>query len=255
MNSHAPVTSLDNALTRSTVYSLLAKSFLYPTEQICQFISSVSYEDALLDFLSRQSNEVELQQYLELRSSVSDSRHREPLEAEYNRLFAHLGSAKCPPYETEYGHKNVFQKTEAMADIAGFYNAYGLEPSTTDTERVDFIGMEMEFMSFLTLHEAYARDHDEREHLNVCIDTQRKFLREHLGRWVSVFARILSNSSSNAFYVSLGHITEYFIDSEARYLEVVLEKVTGPATMESQTPEPFGCEACTTQEKLNEVSG
>lgn len=250
--------TIECTLTRSAAYSLLAKSFEYPSEQCLNYITSDTYEETLRGFLALHPDDKNLRNHIDTftsdRALLNARGSRDMLEAEYNRLFAHLGSAKCPPYETEFGHENVFQKTEAMADIAGFYSAYGLEPSATNTERVDFISMELEFMSYLALHEAYAREHEEAEHLDICVDTQRKFLAEHIGRWVSVFARILSNASSNAFYNWLGCFTEYFIDSEARHLEVVLEKVTGPAKMESQTPEPFGCEACITQEKLNEVT-
>ena len=93
--------SVQESVERGNMYKSFATSFLYPTEQV-------------VDHLSKLSN-----------AEVID---RERLEREHNRLFAHLGSAKCPPYETEYGYDNVFQKTQAMADISGFYRAYRLEP-------------------------------------------------------------------------------------------------------------------------------
>jgi TorA maturation chaperone TorD len=186
--------------------------------------------------------------YLNVRSQLNEPDRRVQLETEYNRLFAHLGSAVCPPYETEFGYENVFQKTEAMADIAGFYTAYGLAPSEADTERVDFISIELEFMSYLAVHEAYARDHNEHEHLDVCVDTQKKFLRDHLGRWVSLFVRILSNSSSQPFYSWLGSFTDYFVNYEARCHNVILDKIANRPMMKSLMPEPFDCDGCAAYE-------
>ena len=247
--------AVQTALTRAALYRLLAKSFLYSTQEVHEFICSLAYEETLQEFLALHTEDNSLQHYVdsfaEVRTQMTATDSRDMLEAEYNRLFAHLGSAKCPPYETEFGHENVFQKTEAMADIAGFYSAYGLETSATDTERVDFISMELEFMSLLALHEAYAREHGERDHLEVCTDTQRKFLQDHLGRWVSVFSKILSNATASPFYTWLGRFTEYFIDSEARNLKVTLGKVTGPVKMDS--PEPFGCDACMAQKSNKTV--
>jgi len=249
--------AVQTALTRASLYRLLAKSFRYPTEPVLKFVRSSAYEDALQELFALHSDDGELQQHADsfaaARAQLCTTNSRDALEAEYNRLFAHLGSAKCPPYETEFGHENVFQKTDAMADIAGFYSAYGLEPSATDTERVDFISMELEFMSYVALHEAYAREHGESEHLEVCIDTQRKFLQDHLGRWVSVFSNILSNATASPFYTWLGRFTEYFIDSEARNLKVTLGKVAGPVKMESLAPESFGCDGCVAHEAMNEV--
>ena len=255
MELNAREVTIRHALTRSAVYSLLVKSFKYPTELVFDFIRSTGFDETLRELAGLNSDDRLHQQvdsFATVHSRLATTNGRGALETEYNRLFAHLGSAKCPPYETEFGYENVFQKTQAMADIAGFYNAYALEPASTDTERVDFISTELEFMSYLALHEAYAREHGEDEHLDVCIDTQRKFLLDHLGRWVSVFANILSNASSNPFYTWLGRFTECFIDSEAHHLEVALEKVTGPVKIESAVPEPFGCDECVAHQAMND---
>jgi TorA maturation chaperone TorD len=235
-----------HALARAGLYQLLAKSFRYPTEATLEFVKSPEYEDALQELCVLHSDNAELQQHADLladaRAQLCAADSRDVLEAEYNRLFAHLGSAKCPPYETEYGYDNVFQKSDAMADIAGFYAAYGLEPSSTDTERVDFISTEMEFMSYLALHEAYAREHDEAEHLEICLDTQKKFIGEHLGRWLSVFARILRQATDAGFYHHLGELAEHVLDADAVRLGIVLDKVLAPNPPEAQ--ESFECARC-----------
>ena len=232
------------ALARSSTYKLLGKSFLYPTQVVFDSIYSELYDETLMHFLSVQQNGLEMGkgiQELHLPGLID----REELEKEYNRLFAHLGSAKCPPYETEYGYDNVFQKTEAMADIGGFYRAYGLEVSDKTTERVDFISTELEFMSYLTMKEAYARENSEEEHLEICLDTERKFLLDHVGRWITIFAKILSNSTVNEFYLQLGKLTEEFMDVEARLLGVELKKIMEPnKNLIMQPPTPFGCDAC-----------
>jgi TorA maturation chaperone TorD len=238
------------AIARSALYKLLAKSFLYPdpASHVYEFIQSARYEDCLSRYLdvfngnrAGAKTAAAVQDLLNSRREMHGSSELEP---EYNRLFAHFGSAKCPPYETEYGCDNIFQKTDAMADIAGFYRAYELQAADTHTERVDFIGTELEFMSFLALSEAYAREHGEREHLDICVDTQRKFIRDHLGRWSSVFTASLSTASENRFYVSLGVLTEQFIEDEAHRLEVELIRVTAPGSAASDGPEPLTCEAC-----------
>lgn len=242
MGLHIVEGVIESALVRSTLYSLLAKSFKYPSEQVPE----AAYEETLRDFLALRPGDNTLQDSIDAlasdRALLNADGIRDKLEAEYNRLFAHLGSAKCPPYETEYGFENVFQKTEAMADIAGFYNAYGLEPSAADTERVDFISMELEFMSYLALHEAYAREHQENEHLEVCLDTQKKFIGEHLGRWVTIFTRILTQNTVNGFYKQLGVLTAELLDAEAARFDIILQKVTAPNTPEVQAS--FDCASC-----------
>ncbi len=217
MDSTLEVNALDEALVRGGVYKLLAKSFLYPTSNVVEEIQRMHS------------------------SQVTD---RADLEREYNRLFAHLGSAKCPPYETEYGHDNVFQKTQAMADIAGFYRAYGLEVSDHNTDRVDFLGTELEFMSYLCLQEAYAREHHEDEHLEICLDTQRKFMKDHLGGWIGIFSKILGKSTENPFYSATNQRLLNFVGGEVERLGVSVMEVAGPNKEHEEASAPFGCDAC-----------
>ena len=238
------------SLARSAMYKLLAKSFLHPCQETFDFIQSPQYEECLAEYLSSHEVSEDLQSAIRsLHATESiwrSTQTREHLEKEYTRLFAHLGSAKCPPYETEYGHDNVFQKTEAMADIAGFYNAYGLDVSTVNADRVDFLSMELEFMSYLSLHEAYALEHEEKDHLAICVDTQQKFLRDHLARWVTIFSQILAKSTVNPFYRQLAIVTEQFLDAEVIRLGVTLEKVAAPNKRDAGSPAPFGCNDCVT---------
>ncbi|MBI3005512.1 MAG: molecular chaperone TorD family protein [Ignavibacteriales bacterium] len=211
--------AVEEAIARSNMYKLLAKSFLYPTREVIK--------------------DIEQNKFL----TIHD---QDKLEPEFNRLFAHLGSAKCPPYETEFGYENVFQKTQAMADIAGFYHAYGLDVSSTNSERVDFLSTELEFMAFLMLQEAYAREHHEVEHREICVDTQQKFLRDHVGRWARLFSTIASQSTENQFYLEASALLKKFIQSEVSRLHVSVDEVSAPNKETRESPVPFGCEACVT---------
>jgi DMSO reductase family type II enzyme chaperone len=240
---------------RAKMYRLLAKAFQYPSKDIVQALSEKEKGNDVLEYTALTTRSPRFQNLIDdVRLNLQSVESMEVLEYEYNRLFAHLGSAKCPPYETEYGYDNVFQKTEAMADIAGFYYAYGLEVADQNTERVDFIGTELEFMSFLALNEAYARETGNTEQLEICLDTQRKFLQDHLGRWTTTFAKILVNSTTNGFYGSAGRLMAQFIQEEAARLHVVLNEVTGPNKEVLKTPDPFGCSGCSVDKSEERLS-
>jgi len=237
------------AAARARMYRFLAKAFLYPMKDSLKVLTLDGSSDALEGFSVLHPTSSDFQDALRQLNHTLNGGEKwltlENLEFEYNRLFAHLGSAKCPPYETEFGHDNVFQKTQAMADIAGFYYAYGLDVADENAERVDFISTELEFMSFLALNEAYAFEKDISEQMEICLDTQRKFLRDHLGRWISVFVKILMKSTDNRFYRDIGRLTMLFLREEAVRLDVVLEEVTGPNKEVGKVPDPFDCSACT----------
>lgn len=244
-----------NALARGQLYKVLSKSFLYPTAGLSHGIGKEEFIQVLSQFRAFNPAGSELQSIIddlrELLKDQSQAISRENLEEEYNRLFAHLGSTNCPPYETEYGYDNVFQKTQAMADIAGFYRAYKLDVADANAERVDFISTELEFMSFLAMNEAYAYESGNRDQLDVCVDTQRLFLNDHLGRWVGVFVNILSCSTSNGFYQLIGRLTKAFFDNEATRLSITVKEVAGPNKEPEKPASPFGCDDCVVQRQDN----
>jgi TorA maturation chaperone TorD len=119
--------------------------------------------------------------------------------------------------EIEYGDLKadpLFQP-HRLADLGAFYRAFGLEVAGDADERHDHICMELEFMSVLAMKEAYALEHQlDAEQLAQCRDAQKKFLREHLGRWASAFARRLAAATDEPSLRSLAGFTRGFIEAE-----------------------------------------
>lgn len=122
--------------------------------------------------------------------------------ADYEALFGLLVSGSCPPYETEYiDSKLSFQRSQALADIAGFYRAFGWMPSPCHPERPDHIAVELEFMATLCGMELGA-SHDEQ--VAICHESQAKFLSEHLVWWAPALAKLLVYEDPHGFYGAVG---------------------------------------------------
>jgi len=173
------------------------------------------------------------------------------LAAEFDRVFGLLVPKDCPPYETEYLPTNeTFTRSQEMADVAGFYRAFGLEPSRRDPDRPDHLGLEFEFMAFVLMKkrlaaEAPALDQNAAERIEVCDRAQRSFFQDHLAWWVPSFATRLGRKTRGAgLYVALAEALTAWIPAECRRLGVtsVLRPVF-PETIEA--PEtPTGCASC-----------
>lgn len=161
------------------------------------------------------------------------------LKREHTRLFSLSVAGGIPPYETEYGIKNVFMKTQQMADISGFYRAFGMEMSDSAHQRLDFIGAELELMCWLTLKEERAREKALKKEAEICRDAAQKFMSDHLGRWAPFFGEEIAKASQLPFYRRLGQNLSTFVVAECRRLGVEPKKLSG-RTPEGP-PAEFSC--------------
>jgi len=207
------------ALYRSAIYEALSLAFAYPEPQVRERLT-VLLED-MLDF------EVDIDAELRdrVRGLLQALQATDPisLAVEYNRIFDQ--SAYCSPFETEY-EADPFAKSRQMADISGFYNAFGMETSSSRPTMHDFIGSELEFMSLLTRKEAYTDARNWTRRREVTVDAERAFLRDHLGRWertlcADLAQALLSDADATAhFYVELAALCERFVEDELRRFRV-----------------------------------
>ncbi len=219
---------VDLALCRSALYEALALGFRSPnTETLERLVAKEQNTDLaeitwLLNAAFKRRGEITLPLYtyiLKLRS-CTDAQSLETLKNSYNFLFGHTAQPKVPPYETEYGEETLFQQPQELADIAGFYKAFGLEWNSDQHERVDHISGECEFLSFLTRKEAYAL---ELQDVFTVIETrkaQKLFLKDHLGRFVPSFSNLLSREDPDGFYGTLGKICHEFIQRECHQYDI-----------------------------------
>lgn len=102
------------------------------------------------------------------------------LRSEYIERFDR--SALSSLYEGEYGRARYVNKTNILADLAGFYQAFGFELQDGDGhETPDHVAVEMEFYSLLLMKQAALFAHGDTEGVEIVGDARRKFMAEHLG--------------------------------------------------------------------------
>lgn len=146
------------------------------------------------------------------------------LRRAYERTFEASGGLRCSPHETAHtadtpGH--ALRRTFELADVAGFYRAFGVEP-TPGGERVDHVAVELEFMHLLAAKEAVGRlEEGEGEHLQVCREASRSFLRDHLARFTPRLARRLADEADDPVYALAGAVLEAFVAGDAARLDAV----------------------------------
>jgi TorA maturation chaperone TorD len=177
------------------------------------------------------------------------------LNAEYESTFGLLVSSDCPPYETEYiDSKFSFQRSQELAEIAGYYQAFGLQPSDRHRERQDHLSLELEFMAVVIGLEMRAAaqpagdpaagNHGARERIIVCREAQARFLGDHLAWWVPALARLLDLLHGDGFYAASARLLAALMPVE-RALLGVPAKSGGAQPHSLERPEE--CEGCLLQ--------
>lgn len=162
------------------------------------------------------------------------------LGAEHTRLFA--GSVPCSPHESEY-ERDAGGKAQRLADVAGFYRAFGVTVSSERRALPDFIGTELEFMGLLCRKQALARVEGWTDRERVAGDAERSFLHDHLGRWVGAFASELRRTASPAgdLFVRVADLAERFVGWELAVFGLDPVRVD-PADRSPLGPEAMDCD-------------
>lgn len=193
---------------RANVYGFLARVFSYPRRETFEILSRENIFEAFngLD----EKFVIQVYQIVELLRILG----YEKVSEEYVQTFGHMISKECPAYETSHGETHIFQQAQELADIAGFYRAWGLDIASDAHDRLDHISAESEFMSFLLLKLDYARSKGEKDAEDICLDSSKKFLKQHLGKWAPVFSRLVMKKASGGLYNKAAEFLKEFIAKE-----------------------------------------
>lgn len=171
------------------------------------------------------------------------------LLSEYRRVFGLNACRECPPYETEFfPNDEPFFRSQQMADLAGFYRAFGLQISSMHRDRPDHIGTQLEFAALLlTLGQAASTGgsievSDGR--IDVCREARRSFVRDHLAWWASSFALALRKHAGDGFYAEVARILSAFLPLERHRLGIAPPKMPLEAKSDDLLPILSETEGC-----------
>jgi len=207
--------AIDLAVARAFIHCFLAKAYEDPMPENWAWLTNPQTINSL-----RGANAFVRTALLPAAEKLINALKPESAESfldAYVATFGHAARGGCPLNEIEYGDIKadpLFQP-HRLADLAAFYRAFDLEVAEDAGERHDHICLELEFMCVLAAKEAYALEHQLDAHqLAQCRDAQKKFLREHLGRWTPAFTRRLAAAAEEPTLRALAEFTRTFIESE-----------------------------------------
>ena len=200
----------DMARGRSLVYKLLSRVFL--KEVSSDFLEMLKKKEVRESLKGLQ---VDLGKILD---GKSKDKLIDELATEYTALFLTPGGMS--PHESVRFSGLLFQEPASM--VAEFYKTCGLVIPEDYKGFPDQLGVELEFMSYLAEKEAEAW-----QSKNAAAEKfryqQKRFLREHLGRWVVDFCKETEEVTFHQFYKEMIGLTRRFMETEIEELIEVVE--------------------------------
>ncbi|MCI0568554.1 MAG: molecular chaperone TorD family protein [Acidobacteria bacterium] len=214
----------DIALCRSLLYQAVSLGFLPPTELTIERLGRESSAAALAEaaaYLDDQDGTALAPRTRTLAAPV-DALDSQALTTSSMNLFGHTARGPVPPYETEYGEDEIFQKPHQMSDVAGIMGAFGLKLDPSAHERIDHIACELELAAFLARKEAHAVEIGDAAMLEQTRKAMRLLLRDHLGRFVPSFAGRLRHADPQGFYGALAELCRELVEADCRRYDAPL---------------------------------
>jgi nitrate reductase assembly molybdenum cofactor insertion protein NarJ len=170
-----PLTDIDpripTLLREAAAWRVLGRLFECPNEQWCAEITT----------LARELQDTELSAAVAAIDAVAT-------EGQYHSVFGPGGPA--PPREASY-HDSI-ELGSLMTELAGYYEAFAYAPKSD--EPLDHVAVEIGFISYLRLKEAYALAEGDAERAAVAAEAAAHFLTNHLAMIASPFAEVLGSS-------------------------------------------------------------
>ncbi len=193
------------------LYKILSLGLAYPEENNWAMIerqfkmSEDLFEGELLSRLNS------------FKEYFNKNRHRiDDIKSEYLSIFD-VGR-KISPYETEYMTEKLSRKPFELADIAGFYTAFGLNVTEEmrNKEALDHISIELEFMAILAWKEQCALENGQEENVEIVKDAKLKFFQEHLAKWGFFFCRQIYGLGGDGLFIRLARLLELVLILECK---------------------------------------
>jgi TorA maturation chaperone TorD len=198
------------ALERASLYRLLGAAFAYPDA------GGLAATAGLAEGLTGSRGDVLGARLARLAAAA---REAEAAVLADEHVFLFDRASRCPPYEGAWGDApQMAGKGALLADVAGFYRAFGLVPAVERPDVEDHVAAECEFMSALALKEAYALAESLPEAFEVTREAQVGFLRDHLGRWAATLAGALREATPLPYYQAVADLLEAWTAADVRDL-------------------------------------
>ena len=203
------------------MYKLLARIFLSPPDIQLLNILKEEFLPALEENLVARQLPERLRHSVEtldnlfhpLSDKESLSDFCEHLSADFTFLFRGIKKDRSPPppYESLYRDGSLYG--DSTIDVKRYYRNAGIETrSDFAGEPPDHIGLELDFMSYLSIRGEEALRENDVNRAGELVSIQAQFLSEHLLLWIGALSREITSCDRAGFYSAVLEFAEGWVD-------------------------------------------
>ncbi|TCK58467.1 TorD/DmsD family molecular chaperone [Seleniivibrio woodruffii] len=165
--------------------------------EFAQFIGAFSDES------HKNDTTLFIQSMEKSKEKIADSAFLIQMQKDWTKLFRGISPeyGPMPPYEElyiEHSTASATQKALSEKYLLGNYNKY-----SDVKNRLDYIGVELEFLSKLAYEQMRLLENDKDIEFEKIRNLYFKFLQEHIGRWADSFIVEAAKHASTDFYQSV----------------------------------------------------
>lgn len=214
-------TALDTTVARALVYRFLGQGYSYPGPALVESMLESGLWDQLRaseDVLNLGARETIDRMQAAIEQHCNDTQKLlQDLQVEYTYLFiTAVPHVPASPHESVYLGQGSLMG-EPVSEVLRAYREAGLIMSERYQALPDHVAAELEFMFYLLRQEVLAAESSPEEVADVWRRRRRRFLSEHLLRWVPLLMERITSSTRQPFYRLLATLTEAMLRTEEEY--------------------------------------
>jgi TorA maturation chaperone TorD len=211
----------EGARMRSNIYGFL--SSLFREEITAERLRQIK-DPAIKEILSEMGIQYEIF------SKKDQDQLLEDLAVEYARLF--LGPDKhISPHESVHHQRDDGDWGThwggSTVDVKKFIETAGLEYKQEYSGMPDHISVELDFMKEAAGREAQAIEEKDWEGALYCQKMEKKFIYEHLIKWIPSFCDKIISQAEISFYGDLADVTKSFVTLEFEEIDECISATEG----------------------------
>ncbi len=120
-----------------------------------------------------------------------------------------------PPYESLYRSPEPSGGISFLVQVAEYYRYAQIDLSAERADRLDYLGLELDFMRLLCEEELRSLGQGDTDEAEGFAHLQHRFLQEHLLPWVPRYCESLLSHSAAGFYQGVAHLLLGFLEDQA----------------------------------------